>query len=169
MGYLDKTNIQDFSGNSFSIIKEGVHVRFTKKTEGEYGGSYNDGNYVSVLTKSIANLEFDSVLMSGLGIGVLAEWCAKDKGASVVDVVEIDSYLVAAVQDMNYLNPIVNVIEGNIYTYTPTKTYDIIIFDHWFFPDKDYTSQKESLTSHFLPHLNTGGLIFYAVNNEIIS
>lgn len=169
MGYLDKTNIEDFSGDNFTIIKEGANVRFSKKTEGQYGGSYADNNYVSVFTRLIADLDFDSVLMSGLGIGVLAQWCATDKGASTVDVVELDSELCTAVNDMNYLSPSVNIINGDIYTYTPTKTYDLIIFDHWFFPDKDYASQKESLNSHFLSYLNTEGVLFYAVNNEIIS
>jgi hypothetical protein len=56
----------------------------------------------------------------------------------------------------------VNIIEGDIYTFQPTKMYDIVVMDIWWRKIND--DIINTLNSMYLPFVNEGGFIYYPIN-----
>ena len=81
--------------------------------------------------RRLPNLSFDSILIGGLGLGALPQYLATQTSCSVIDVIEKDSVLSDSLSGMNVLDPKINILQGDIFNFTPTTTYDLIVFDIW--------------------------------------
>jgi hypothetical protein len=148
------------------------------KTSGDYSIEKHPRMNFLVLRNSVANLgtdqpvyitghipeildvEFDSILIVGLGLGVIP-YVVQDF-CSVVDVVELQPDVISCVNQLGHLNSKVNLIQGEISTYTPARNYDVILLDIW------YTEITEELTDQLIekysPHLNAGGFLYIPIN-----
>ncbi|MDD3875382.1 MAG: hypothetical protein PHT69_02060 [Bacteroidales bacterium] len=78
--------------------------------------------------KDVLNKVSGNVLCLGLGLGLAYHVAKTNKNIKSINFVEIDNELI------NFLNPITNTWETNIYngnalTYHPTKNYDYIFCD----------------------------------------
>lgn len=168
MGYLNKENISQYIGENFEITLDGENIRFTNEVNNpDYSGSYHDGNYIPYMTITMNDKQINSALLFGLGIGVLAEWLVNEKNANV-DVVEINKELIDCVSSMNFLSNKINFINADVYNYTTNKLYDAIIFDMWFFPDKNYESEVQILKTNYNNNLNENGYMHFLIMQETI-
>lgn len=117
---------------------------------------------VSNFAKKILNHNFNSILISGLGLGVLPFLCQKT--TRIVDVVEIENEVISIVKKIGHLDSNVRIYNQNIYSFIPEIKYDIILFDHWM----SFTTEKEMnyLKETFTPHLNFEGIITFPIHEQ---
>ena len=138
------------------------------KTEDIFNkGAYSDDNLALITSylPELLNKEFSSILIAGLGLGIMPYICKNNSSCSVVDVVEINQEVIDLVTSIGHLNNI-NIINDNIFTYEPTITYDIILLDIWDCVDCDENLQNEiaTLVDKYKPYLNTNGFIYAPFN-----
>jgi hypothetical protein len=138
------------------------------KTEDIFSkGAYSDDNLALITSYSpeILNKEFSSILIAGLGLGVMPYICKNNSSCSVVDVVEINQEVIDLVTSIGYLNNI-NIINDDIYVYEPTITYDIILLDIWDCVDCNENLQNNitTLVDKYKTYLNTNGFIYTPIN-----
>ncbi len=117
-------------------------------------------SYITEFTPELLDKEFDSILVGGLGLGIIP-YVVQDF-CTTIDVVEINPNIIGINQELSVLNSKVNVMEGDIFTFQPTKTYDVIIMDIWYRPISE--EMIETLNSIYFPFLNEGGFIYYPIN-----
>jgi protein-L-isoaspartate O-methyltransferase len=116
-------------------------------------------DYITEFCSELLNIEFNSILVGGLGTGNIPYVC---QDFAQVDVIENDQNIINITSQLNHLRENVNIINGDIFTFEPTKTYDIIIMDIWYnsIPE-DVT---ENIISKYLPCLNEGGFLYLPLN-----
>lgn len=175
MGVLDSNLIQSHVGESFLVTSTegGVLLSFIPSFE----RIPDNISYAVDYCKHITSGSYNSVLMGGLGLGIVSQWIAKNTSCETIDVVEINAELINWVKNENYLDPKINIIEGDIFTYTPTKTYDLIIYDIWW-NSASYVIEHEnpednetitfqniidSLITQHNNYLNDGGSFYFPI------
>jgi hypothetical protein len=126
---------------------------------------YSDDNltYLTRHAKELLNTEFSSILIGGLGIGTIPHIIANHSSCSVIDVVENNQEIIDLVTPIGYLDG-VNIISSDIFTFTPTTTYDIILLDIWTCDCNNFTTERDTLITKYLPSLNPGGFIYIPLN-----
>ena len=169
---LEKLQDNQISG-VLNILPENTIVSNDYKVEVSYSNNYlnlydNNGklilndlpDYIIEFTPELINKEFNSILVGGLGLGIIPfvvqDFC------ETVDVVENNSDIISINQQLNALKSNVTIINGDIFSFEPTKNYDVIVMDIWY----DHISQDmmDNLNSIYLPFLNSGGFIYYPIN-----
>ena len=117
-------------------------------------------NYILGFTPELLDKQFNSILIGGLGLGIIPfvvqDFC------TTVDIIEINTDIINVNQQLNVLDSKINIIEGDIFNFQPTKTYDVIVLDIWY----SNISEEivETLNSIYLPFLNEGGFLYYPIN-----
>lgn len=129
MKYLDYNAIMSYEGVNFTIENRCDDVLFYCKD-----GFYSESRYLDFMIDKLSG-EYKAALVFGLGLGVIPQWLANDKGA-IVDVIEKDEELVQVVNILDYLSDNVNISVGDAFDYTQDKEYDLIVFDIWFDEEK---------------------------------
>lgn len=129
MKYLDYNAIMSYEGVNFTIENRCDDVLFYCKD-----GFYSESRYLDFMIDKLSG-EYKTALVFGLGLGVIPQWLANDKGATV-DVIEKDEELVQVVNILDYLSDNVNISVGDAFDYTQDKEYDLIVFDIWFDEEK---------------------------------
>jgi len=116
-------------------------------------------DYITEFCSELLDIEFNSILVGGLGTGNIPYVC---QDFAQVDVIENDQNIIDIISQLNHLGENVNIINGDIFTFEPTKTYDIIVMDIWYnsIPE-DVT---ENIISKYLPYLNEGGYLYLPLN-----
>lgn len=104
------------------------------------------------------NKEFTSILCGGLGLGVVPylvqSFCSK------VDVVELSQANIDMVKQLGYLDPVVKIIQGDIKTFIPDGTYDVILLDIWSCDMASFNEEKAGLIEKYSSYLNPGGFLY---------
>jgi hypothetical protein len=143
--------------HKFSVEKgvKGVY-RFIDKTK-SLGNIYNEDNvdFIKYFYRKLFNLNFNSILISGLGIGIVPYICQNT--TEFIDVVEIDLDVIEFVSKLSHLTNKVNIINDDIEKFFPTRKYDVILLDHWSIGATEY--DRERFLNKFGPFLNTNGII----------
>lgn len=124
--------------------------------------SIDTNNMVKTFAKSLINKNFDSILISGLGLGILPFLC--QNATDIIDVVETEKEVIDIVRQIGHLKSNVTIFNESIYNFTPVRNYDIILFDHWM----SYASEEEieKLNDKFNIFLNEGGLITIPIKEQ---
>lgn len=133
MKYLDYNAIMSYEGVNFTIENRCDDVLFYCKD-----GFYSESRYLDFMVDKLSG-EYKTALVFGLGLGVIPQWLANDKGATV-DVIEKDEELVQVVNILDYLSDNVSISVGDVFNYKQKKQYDLIVFDIWF--DKEEISEE---------------------------
>jgi protein-L-isoaspartate O-methyltransferase len=120
-------------------------------------------DYITKYSEELLDIEFNSILVLGLGLGVQPYVC---QDFAQVDVLEIDQNVVDINNQLGFLNENVNIIMGDVFTYTPTKTYDVIVFDIIWTPLSEELSNQ--LIDQYLPFVNEGGFLYIPINKGVI-
>ena len=177
MKILDST-IQDYTGTNFSVYKREEGETIIKyNTSGDI--IENNEMYSKVMLgkcetcnpfykNSFDGFSYDKVLVVGLGLGLVPYELSEVNGCSKIDVLEIDQEIIDYTISSGHLNSDINLIQGDIYNYTTTETYDLIIIDTiWYeheMTDEDYGLLK----SRLLPNINTGGALYVPIKNQFL-
>lgn len=133
MKYLDYNAIMSYEGVNFTIENRCDDVLFYCKD-----GFYSESRYLDFMVDKLYG-EYKTALVFGLGLGVIPQWLANDKGATV-DVIEKDEELVQVVNILDYLSDNVSISVGDVFNYKQKKQYDLIVFDIWF--DKEEIAEE---------------------------
>jgi hypothetical protein len=116
-------------------------------------------DYITEFCPELLDIEFNNILVGGLGSGNIPYVC---QSFAQVDVIENDQNIIDITSQLNHLGENVNIINGDIFTFEPTTTYDIIVMDIW------YNSIPESITNSiiekYLPFVNEGGFLYLPLN-----
>lgn len=136
MKYLDYNTITSYEGVNFTIENRCDDILFYCKD-----GFYSEKRYLDFMINGLSG-EYKTALVFGLGLGVIPQWLANEKGA-VVDVIEKDNELVQVVKILDYLSDKINVSVGDAFDYNQDKEYDLIVFDIWF--DKEKMTEEVQL------------------------
>ena len=121
-------------------------------------------NVDSILLRSIYPESYDSVLVGGLGLGLIPQYL-HTQGKSV-DVIEIDTELIDYV---DFIDSSINVIHGDIFTYNSNSKYDLIVVDLWWEEDEITDQHKSDLLANWSDNLNPGGKIVLPVAGESLN
>jgi protein-L-isoaspartate O-methyltransferase len=121
-------------------------------------------DYITIYSKELLDIEFNSILILGLGLGVQPYVC---QDFAQVDVLEIDQNVIDINNQLGFLNENVNIIMGDVFTYTPNKTYDVIVFDIIWTPLSEELSNQ--LIEQYLPFVNEGGFLYIPINKDALN
>ena len=158
-GLFDVELTQDIILNGYSIKKyNNINYIGLYNPEGKVM-TVDAPDYIIEYAPELLDVEFNSILIGGLGIGVIP-YVVQD--FAEVDVIENDQNIIDIVTQLNHLNENVNIIKGDIFTFTATKTYDIIVLDIWYEALTEALSNQ--LIEKYLPFVNEGGFLYIPIN-----
>lgn len=157
---IPELKVPEYQGESFTITKH--HGMATldfgdgKIIENvDYYGPIILGDCECMTADLYEGLNTDSILIAGLGLGLTAKHAKTIYNH--VDVIENNIELIDYITTKDILPSGVNVLISDVYNYTPTRNYDVILFDLWWHPDDITEEQKETLRNIYTDHLNEGG------------
>jgi protein-L-isoaspartate O-methyltransferase len=120
-------------------------------------------DYITEYASELLDVEFDSILVGGLGIGVIPYVC---QDFAQVDVVEIDENIIYIAKQLGHLNENVNIIHDDILTFSVEKTYDIVVIDAFYEALTEELSNE--LIEKYMPFINEGGFLYIPINKGVI-
>ena len=138
---LIRNNILEYSGSSFSIVID-PDLDTTLMLYSNGNKLIDNDDYIDVFHKSIKSLTYNSVLIGGLGLGIVPYWISQNTSCSTIDVLENNNEIVTWTSSSNHLPSNINIIEANALTYTPSQNYDLIIMDLWWGGESQMTSRS---------------------------
>ena len=175
---IPDNNIQDYVGTNFSVYKREEGETIIKyNTSGDI--IENNEMYSKVMLgkcetcnpffkNSFNGFSYDTVLIVGLGLGLVPYELSEVNGCSKIDVLEIDQEIIDYTILSGHLNSDINLIQGDIYNYTTTETYDLIIIDTIWYAHEMSNEDCELLKSRLLPNINTGGALYFPIKEKFI-
>ena len=175
MKILDST-IQDYTGTNFSVYKREEGETIIKyNTSGDI--IENNEMYSKVMLgkcetcnpfykNSFNGFSYDTVLVVGLGLGLVPQELSEVNKCSKIDVLEIDQEIIDYTISSGHLNSDINLIQGDIYNYTTIETYDLIIIDTIWYEHEMTDEDYGLLESRLLPNINTGGALYVPIKNK---
>jgi len=169
MKFIDN-NIQDYTGTDFNVFKnpDGVTIMKFNDTQQwlsnmeQYGNLFLGGcdSCSSFYKDSFDGFSYDSVLVAGLGFGLIPQELITSKNCSKVDVVEINQEVINYNNTSGHLDSNINIIQGDIHSYTTSEMYDLIIIDTIWQESEMTEDQWQALVTRFTNNLNTNGAIY---------
>ena len=175
---IPDNNIQDYVGTNFSVYKREEGETIIKyNTSGDI--IENNEMYSKVMLgkcetcnpfykNSFDGFSYDTVLVVGLGLGLIPYELSEVNGCSKIDVLEIDQEIIDYTISSGHLNSDINLIQGDIYNYTTTEIYDLIIIDTIWYAHEMSNEDCELLKSRLLPNINTGGALYFPIKEKFI-
>lgn len=163
LGVLGITLSEDLVNNGYAISKNpNFNHLFMFNPDGELVSTDNP-NYILGYSTEILDVEFNSILIAGLGLGVMPYVC---QDFAQVDVVEINQDVIDLSKQLGHLNDNVNIIHDDILTFSVEKTYDIIVLDIWYNALTEELSNQ--LIEKYMPFINEGGFLYIPINKGVI-
>lgn len=170
---LIDSEIQDYSGTDFNVYKDADGVSFMRFSETEFlnneevyarvflGGCSSCSDFYK---DSFEGFEYDKVLVVGLGLGLLPNELSQVKKCSKIDVLEISQELIDYTIASGHLPSDINLIQGDVYNYTTTEKYDLIIVDTIWKKENMTEAQFQTIvTNLYDSSLNEGGVLYAPV------
>lgn len=121
--------------------------------------SIDSPDYITLFASELLDIEFSSILIGGLGLGVIPYVC---QDFAQVDVLENDQNVIDIVSQVGHLNTNVNITNSDIFTFEPTKTYDVVVMDIWY--NSIPFEITEEIITKYLSCLNEGGFLYLPLN-----
>lgn len=126
-----------------------------------YNG-HDDINFIQSHFSEILSRDFSSILIGGLGLGMLP-YVVKNN-CNIIDVVELNHDVINLIQPLGYLDNI-KIYNIDVYKFIPDKTYDVIVMDIWI--DDSLPSLNDEINTclhQYMPFLNKNGIIYFPIN-----
>jgi SAM-dependent methyltransferase len=163
LGAFSITLSEDLVKNGYVITKNpNFNHLFMLNPEGDVL-SLDNPYYILGYSSELLNVEYDSILVGGLGLGLIP-YVSQD--FAQVDVVEINQDVIDLAKQLGHLNENVNIIKDDIFTFSVEKTYDIIVLDIWYEALTEELSNE--LIDRFLPFVNEGGFLYIPINYGVL-
>lgn len=164
LGVFGITLSEDIENNGYRITKNPHNFNhlFMINPEGDVL-SVDNPYYILEYSSELLDVEFDSILIAGLGIGVMPYVC---QDFAKVDVVEINQNVIDLAKQLGHLNENVNIIHDDILTFSVEKTYDIVVIDAFY---EALSEERISLLEDkYMPFINEGGFLYIPINKGVI-
>jgi hypothetical protein len=163
LGVFGITLSEDLVKNGYTITKNpNFNHLFMFNPDGELISTDNP-NYILGYAPELLDVEFDSILIGGLGLGVMP-YLSQD--FAQVDVVEINQDVIDLATQLGHLNENVNIIHDDILTFSVEKTYDIVVIDTFY---EALSEERISLLEEkYMPFINEGGFLYIPINKGVI-
>tara|TARA_R110000803_G_scaffold123600_2_gene191520 strand:- start:222 stop:758 length:537 start_codon:yes stop_codon:yes gene_type:complete len=170
---ITDSDLKEYTGTEFNVYKDSEGVTFMEFSNGKWID--NREVYASVFLgkcdscsdffkDSFKDFTYDSVLMAGLGFGLIPYELSEVNTCSKIDVVEISQEVIDYNIDSGHLNSSINIIKGDIFEYTTLEKYDLIIVDTIWEESEMTEVQYQDLVSRFhSTNLNEGGALYVPV------
>jgi len=170
---ITDSDLKEYTGTEFNVYKDSEGVTFMEFSNGKWID--NREVYASVFLgkcdscsdffkDSFKDFTYDSVLMAGLGFGLIPHELSEVNICSKIDVVEISQEVIDYNIDSGHLNSGINIIKGDIFEYTTLEKYDLIIVDTIWEESEMTELQYQDLVSKFYStNLNEGGALYVPV------
>jgi hypothetical protein len=162
--YSDNFQIVKFPKRNFWMMSDKIEDFFDEKNN-----FYSGDNLTSITGYAMELLiaDFSSILIAGLGIGIIPYMVKNHSSCSIIDVVEINQEMIDFVKPIGHLEG-VNIINDSIFTYEPTSMYDIILLDIWACSCyENITDEISTLISKYSPSLNPNGFIYVPIHKNL--
>ena len=124
--------------------------------------------YITNYCQYLDTLSFTSVLIGGLGLGLIPFFLYNNMNITDIDILENNQGVIDIISQMSYLNTDINIINQDARTFNTSKTYDLILMDLWWFDDQTFIDDKASILSNYNTNLNADGKFYFPISNEII-
>lgn len=174
---LIDANLPDYTGAYIKVYKNPQGITIMEfLTIGRWMD--NDDDYANILLgkcsscddfmmHTFENFTYNSVLVAGLGLGLIPNELAEVNQCSKIDVVEINQEVIDYALLSSHLNPMINIIQGDIFTYTTTEKYDLIIIDTMWDREGMSEEQYQMLLSNLYDNnINSGGALYVPVHKK---
>jgi hypothetical protein len=163
LGVFGITLSEDLVKNGYVITKNPrFNHLFMLNPEGDVL-SVDNPYYILQYSSELLNVEFDSILVAGLGLGVMPYIC---QDFAQVDVVEINQDVIDLANQLGHLNENVNIIHDDILTFSVEKNYDIVVIDTFY---EALSNEMVSLLEEkYMPFINEGGFLYIPINKGVI-
>ena len=163
LGVFGITLSEDLVKNGYIITKNlRFNHLFMLNPEGDVL-SVDNPYYILQYSSELLNVEFDSILVAGLGLGVMPYVC---QDFAQVDVVEINQNVIDLAKQLGHLNENVNIIHDDILTFSVEKIYDIVVIDTFYEALSEETITL--LEEKYMPFVNEGGFLYIPINKGIL-
>tara|TARA_R110002167_G_scaffold220144_4_gene424713 strand:+ start:14596 stop:15120 length:525 start_codon:yes stop_codon:yes gene_type:complete len=155
-------------GEKITVIQEYNNVKMVYL---DRGTSIDDcPSYINSFCHKLKTLEFDSILIGGLGLGILAHWVDTNTSCSKIDVIENENEIITWVSESNHLSSDINIIEGDVFDCNITSSYDLILMDLWWGNGEDnYFVEEQNLISKYSSNLNESGSLYFPINMKLLN
>lgn len=158
---LNSFYTQDIISNGVSISMDYDKLLF--QIEGV--GSLNDDYINYAINFARLNIfNFNSILIGGLGFGLLPYYIENNTSANSIDVIEKNLDVITATTQFGHLKN-TNIVHHDFLTYTTDKKYDLILVDLWWtFPTNE---EVDTIVSNYTNNLNENGSIYFPTTSKI--
>lgn len=119
-------------------------------------------DYILSYSPDLLDINFNSILVGGLGLGIVPYVC---QDFASIDVLDNNQDVIDATAQLGHLNSNVNIINDDFTTFVPSTTYDIIMVDIWYNPLTVELSNQ--IIAKYNPYLNEGGFIYIPINARV--
>lgn len=160
---INKVINSDIISNDVKIYMENDKLNFSIE---DTFYLQDDIQYPLGYCHQMADLEFDSVLIGGLGLGLIPYYLENYKSVSTIDVIEINQDVINVVNELNHLKN-TNIFLGNAYSYIPEKKYDLILLDLWWVYYGNFEKTEYQLLFDYCNCLNEGGTLYVPAVNKL--
>lgn len=160
-------NVNLESDITYSNITISTHSDIIRMTVSEGVYVVDDDRYITRFIPQLINIDFNSVLIGGLLLGLIPYYIQENKQYSKMTVVEKDINTINAVKDLQVLGETVEIVNEDFVEYIPTQSYDLIISDvHWGSPtmEPNWESEIETIKTRYIQYLNPSGSLIVPLN-----
>jgi hypothetical protein len=164
-GILANSSIKEVSNEKYLLrIKDFVSLHYNNEWSNIV---IHDDNwtYVNVHATELKNIQFNSMLMFGLGLG-LTPYLYQNK-CSKIDVIEIDEHIIDIHNQIKILNDNVTLYLGDALNFNLVDKYDLIFVDIFGFTNKEYFVLQSSIIENYKKNLNVNGKIYFPDSKTI--
>ena len=158
---LNDNKVGDFSISHF-VVKNDFRALISGIPQGEYVrlcNKYGDCMMSNTPMEKRTNMQFvdnahGKVLIGGLGIGMILLAIQDKENIEKITVIEKHQDVIDLVKPQLPLNEKVEIINADIFEFTPSEKYNTIYFDIWDYINSDiYKEQMKPLISKFRKYL----------------
>jgi hypothetical protein len=169
MGILDSSKITVTITDNYQVGRAvgGVYMNFYNYVPSlpDYIHRIDDNSLFLGGFSKVLNNDYTSILIGGLGLGAVPQYIAENHLCETIDIIELNPDLINTMSGFEVYDPKINIIEGDIFTYTPVQGYDVIMFDIWsiFSINETFNSTVETLSTKYNTYLNQNGFLYFPI------
>lgn len=109
----------------------------------------------------ILDYQFDSILIGGLGLGMVPYFIENNMNITNITVIENNQNVIDAINQLNHLKK-TNIIYDDFKTHSTDVKYDLILADIWW--KRATNDEIQMILSNYSNNLNEGGSIHFPIN-----
>lgn len=169
MGILDSSKVTLISTDTYEVgpAVGGVYMNLYNYSgiASDYIYRINDTELCINFCSKVLNGNFNSILIGGLGLGAVPQYIAENTSCEIIDIIELNQDIIDTMTSFDVYSPKLNIVRGDLFNFTPTKTYDVIMFDIWTpeFFNPSINSEVENLRTLYNSYLNENGFMYFPI------